>query len=76
MDARNRTGDWRKLHTKQLHDLHTTLNMEQSNDGESDGEGHVVCAGQVGNLGKITPRKPKWRDQLKDIVECILLKWI
>jgi hypothetical protein len=59
------TGEWRKLHNKELHNLYSSLNIRQSKSRKMRWAGHVACIGR-GKCTRFWWESPKERDHLED----------
>jgi hypothetical protein len=74
------TGEWRKLHTEELHNLYSCSNIRQIKPSRMIWEGHVACMGEEGKCtsfgGKAQRKETTWEVgvlqwiQLADYREC------
>jgi hypothetical protein len=58
------TGEWRKLHNKELHNLYSFLNIRQSKSRKMRWAGHVTCMGEEsvqGFGGKARRKETTWK---------------
>jgi hypothetical protein len=56
------TGGWRKLHNEELHNLYSSPNITEINQG---GLGHVACIGEVRNACKRLTGNPEGKRPLR-----------
>jgi hypothetical protein len=61
------TGDWRKLHSGELHNLYLSPDIiRQVKSRRVRWAGHVARVGEGRNVYRVLVRKPKEKDRLKD----------
>jgi hypothetical protein len=59
------TGEWRKLHNEELHNLYSSPNIiRQMNSRRMRWAGHVACMGEERNTYKVLVGNPKGRRPL------------
>jgi hypothetical protein len=60
------TGEWRKLHTEELHILYSTPNIiKQIKSRRTRWAGHVACMGEETNVYRVLMRKPEGKRPLE-----------
>jgi hypothetical protein len=73
------TGEWRKLHNGELHNLYSSPDIiRQLKSRRMRWAGHVASMGEGRNVYRVSVGKPKERDHLKDqgIDGRMALEWI
>jgi hypothetical protein len=61
------TGEWRKLHSEELHILYLSPNIiSQIKSRRMRWAGHVACMGQERKMYMVMVGKPEGRDHLED----------
>jgi hypothetical protein len=59
------TGEWRKLHNEELHNLYSSPNIiRQVKSRRMRWAGHVEHTGEENNVYKVSMGKPKWKRPL------------
>jgi hypothetical protein len=59
------TGDWRKLHDEELHNLYPSLNIRKIKSSRMRWAGHVACNGKMRNAYSILVGKPEGKRSLR-----------
>jgi hypothetical protein len=61
------TGEWRKLHNEELHDLYSSPDIiRQVKSRRMRWVRHVACMGKERKVYKVSVGKPKGKDHLED----------
>jgi hypothetical protein len=61
------TGEWRKLHSEELHILYSSSNIiRQIKSRKMKWAGHVACMGEERNVYKVLMGKPEGKNNNKD----------
>jgi hypothetical protein len=60
------TGEWRKMHSRELHNLYSSQNIRQIKSRGMRWAGHVACMGEGRNAYRVWWERPKEKDHLKD----------
>jgi hypothetical protein len=61
------TGEWRKLHNGELHDLHSSPDIiRQNKSRKMSWAGHVARMGEERNVYRVFVGKPQGKNHLKD----------
>jgi hypothetical protein len=61
------TGEWRKLHNGELHNLYSSPDIiRQIKSRRMRWAGHMACMGEGRNVYRVLVKKPKGKDHLKD----------
>jgi hypothetical protein len=60
------TGEWRKLHSRELHNLHSSADIiEQIESRRMRGAGHVARMGEGRNVYRVLVGKPEGKRRLE-----------
>jgi hypothetical protein len=59
------TGEWRKLHNEELHNLYSSLIIRQIKSRRMRWAGHVARMGEERNVYKVLVRKPEGKRPLE-----------
>jgi hypothetical protein len=61
------TGEWRKLHSRELHNLYSSPDIiRQIKSRRMRWAGHVACMGEGRNVYRVLTESPKVKDHLED----------
>jgi hypothetical protein len=61
------TGEWRKFHTEELHNLYSSPDIiRQIKSRKMKWEGHVACMGEGRKVYRVLAGKPEGKDHLED----------
>jgi hypothetical protein len=73
------TGEWRKLHNEELHNLYSTPDIiRQIKSRRMRWPGHVARMGEGRNVYRVLVAKPEGKDHLEDqgVDRRMLSKWV
>jgi hypothetical protein len=59
------TGEWRKLHSGELHNLYSSPDIRQIKSGRMSWEGHVARMGEGRNMYRVLVGKPEGKGALE-----------